>query len=92
MYEIAAKNGVDYFIIPGNKTEAIKKYHLLLTNIINEPKYCMPGIGKQGGEIEKAFSILRGYNAYAIIGSAIYGSESIEEAAKKFAKEAMEFE
>jgi len=92
MYEIAAKNGVDYFIIPGNKTEAIKKYHLLLTNIINEPKYCMPGIGKQGGEIEKAFLILRGYNAYAIIGSAIYGSESIEEAAKKFAKEAMEFE
>ncbi|KAA0003264.1 MAG: hypothetical protein FE044_01745 [Thermoplasmata archaeon] len=92
MYEIAAKNNVEYFIIPGNKTEAIKKYHLLLTNMINEPKYCMPGIGRQGGEIEKVFSILRGYNAYAIIGSAIYGSDDIEKAARKFAKEAMEFE
>jgi len=92
MYEIAAKNDVEYFILPGNKIEAIKKYHLLLANIINEPKYCMPGIGSQGGEIEKTFSILRGYDAYAIIGSAIYKSENIEEAARKFAKEAMKFE
>jgi len=35
---------------------------------------------------------LRGYPCYAIIGSAIYKSENIEEAAKRFAKEAMEFE
>ncbi len=92
IYEIAAKRGVKYFILPGNKEEALKKYHLLLTSIINEPKYCMPGIGRQGGEIRKAFTILRGYPCYAIIGSAIYKSENIEEAAKRFAKEAMEFE
>jgi len=92
IYEIAAKKGVEYFILPGNKEEAMKRYHLLLTSIINEPKYCMPGIGRQGGEIRKAFGILRGYAAYAIIGSAIYASDDIAKAAKKFAKEAMEFE
>jgi len=92
MYEIAAKKGVEYFILPGNKEEALKKYHLLLTSLINEPKYCMPGIGRQGGEIRKAFTVLRGYPCYAIVGSAIYKSENIEEAAKRFAKEAMEFE
>jgi len=92
IYEIAAKKGVEYFILPGNKEEAMKKYHLFLTGLINEPKYCMPGIGRQGGKVKKAFTILRGYAAYAIIGSAIYGSEDITKAAKKFAKEAMEFE
>ena len=92
MYEIGAKNGAEYFILPGNKPEAIKKYHMLITGIINEPKYAMPGIGRQGGEIERTFSILRGYNAYAIIGSAIYGSDDISAAAKKFAEEAMMFE
>jgi len=92
IYQIAVRNGVDYFILPGNKEEAIKKYHLLIANMMNEPKYCMPGIGKQGGEIERAFSILRGYNAYAIIGSSIYNSRDIEKSAKKFAEEAMKFE
>ena len=92
MYELAARNGVQHFIVPGNKEESIKKYHLLLTNLINEPIYLMPGIGRQGGSIEKTFSILRGYNAYAIVGSAIYGSNDIERAAKEFAEEAMKFE
>lgn len=92
MYDIAAKNGVEYFILPGNKIEAIKKYHLQIVSTINEPKYCMPGIGRQGGSIENVFSILRGYSAYAIIGSSIYEADDIEKAAKKFAMEAMKFE
>lgn len=92
IYEIAARKGVEYFILPGNKEEAIKRYHLLLTGLINEPKYCMPGIGRQGGEIRKTFAILRGYPAYAIVGSSIYKSKDMTEAAKNFAKEAMEFE
>ena len=92
IYEIAAKKGVEYFILPGNREEAMRRYHLMLTSMINEPKYCMPGIGTQGGSITKAFSILRGCSAYAIIGSAIYKSKDIAKAAKDFAKEAMEFE
>lgn len=92
MYEIACRKGVEYFIVPGNKEEAIKKYHILLTGLINEPKYCMPGIGRQGGEIRKTFAILRGYPSYAIVGSSIYKSENIEKKAREFAMEAMEFE
>ena len=92
IYEIAAKKNVEYFILPGNREEAMKKYHLMLTSMINEPKYCMPGIGTQGGSITKAFSILRGCPAYAIIGSAIYNSDDMRRAARKFAEEAMEFE
>jgi len=92
IYEIAAEKNVEYFILPGNREEAMKKYHLMLTSMINEPKYCMPGIGTQGGSITKAFSILRGCPAYAIIGSAIYNSDDMRKAARKFAEEAMEFE
>jgi orotidine-5'-phosphate decarboxylase len=92
IYEIAARKRVDYFILPGNKEEAIKKYHMIIANLINEPKYCMPGIGRQGGEIKKVFSLLLGYPSYAIVGSSIYDSSDIEKSAKIFAKEAMEFE
>jgi len=92
IYEIAAKKGVEYFILPGNREEAMKRYHLLISGMINEPKYCMPGIGTQGGSVTKAFSILRGCPAYAIVGSAIYKSRDMRNAAQKFAREAMEFE
>ncbi|MEM2935002.1 MAG: hypothetical protein QXF32_01375 [Candidatus Thermoplasmatota archaeon] len=92
IYEIAARKKVEYFILPGNKEEAIKKYHMIIASMVNEPKYCMPGIGRQGGEIKKAFSLLLGYPSYAIVGSSIYDSKDIEKSAKFFAKEAMEFE
>jgi len=52
----------------------------------------MPGIGSQGGKIEKAFSILEGRSAYAIVGSAIYKSNDIEKAAKELCIEALKFE
>lgn len=92
MYEVAARKNVEYFIVPGNKPESIKKYHLFLTGMINEPKYCMPGIGTQGGSITEVFTVLRGYAAYAIVGSAIYRSGDIKKAARSFAQEAMAFE
>lgn len=92
IYEIAARKHVNFFVVPGNKPEAIKQHHLLLISMINEPKYCMPGIGTQGGSITDAFMILRGYAAYAIIGSAIYKSHDMSRAAHAFAKEAMSFE
>lgn len=91
MYRIGAKKGVEYFIIPGNKEDAIEKYHSLLSSLIKKPKYCMPGIGRQGGEIEKAFSLLKGFPSYAIIGSSIYNSKDIEKATKVFCKEALKF-
>lgn len=92
MYRIGAKEGVEYFILPGNKEDAIKKYHFILSSMMEKPKYCMPGIGRQGGEIDKAFSLLKGFPAYAIIGSSIYSSHDIEKATKEFCKQALKFE
>ena len=91
MYKIGASMGVEYFILPGNRIEAIKKYHSLLSSMIENPRYCMPGIGRQGGEIGKTFSLLKGFPAYAIIGSSIYNSKDITKATKEFCKEALKF-
>ncbi|HHH84061.1 MAG TPA: hypothetical protein ENL29_01180 [Thermoplasmatales archaeon] len=92
MYRIGAESGVEYFILPGNRYDAIKKYNDFISEMISSPKYCMPGIGSQGGKIEKAFSILEGRSAYAIVGSAIYKSNDIEKAAKELCVEALKFE
>ena len=91
MYKIAAENSVDHFVVPGNKPEVIKKYHEMLSSIVEEPKYCLPGIGRQGGDIESAFRYLEGAAAYAIIGSAIYKQTNVGDAAEVFCREALKF-
>lgn len=90
MYKIAAKKGVEYFVIPGNKPDVIKKYNNLLSTIVKEPKYCLPGIGRQGGDIKSAFESLEGAQAYAIIGSGIYGQKDMAGAARRFCDEALQ--
>lgn len=92
MYKIGAEEGADYFIVPGNRVNEIKKYRELLSGIIDVPKFCMPGIGRQGGDISDAFEAVEDYPAYAIIGSGIYKQKNIEEAAKNYCKEALKFE
>ena len=91
MYEVAAKIGVDFFILPGNKPNTIRKYHELIKSICDSPKYCMPGIGSQGGDIEKAFEALDNAQAYAIIGSSIYKAKDIKKSAKEFCDVALSF-
>ncbi len=91
IYKIAAECGVEYFVAPGNKPDIVCEYNSFLSKIVNEPKFCMPGIGSQGGAISKAFEAVKGKEAYAIIGSAIYKSRDIEGAARRFCKEAMAF-
>ncbi len=91
MYKIGAKYGVEYFVVPGNKPDIICEYNTLISGTVKEPKFCMPGIGSQGGEIRKAFEAVKGKAAYAIIGSAIYKSRDVEGAARRFCSEAMEF-
>ncbi|MFX1519769.1 MAG: orotidine 5'-phosphate decarboxylase / HUMPS family protein [Promethearchaeota archaeon] len=90
MYLNGARNGVTYFIGPGNKPERINYYVKLLKNEITQPMFCMPGIGRQGGAIKSAFEATEGLPAYGIVGSAIYGASDIRGAAKKYCKEALE--
>ncbi|MDD3492133.1 MAG: orotidine 5'-phosphate decarboxylase, partial [Candidatus Thermoplasmatota archaeon] len=76
MYRIGAEHGVCYFIVPGNRVESLRRYHHLLTGLMDKPCFCMPGIGRQGGSITTAFEALPETPAYAIVGSAIYKSQS----------------
>ncbi len=92
MYTLAVKNHVKYFIVPGNKPQVLKKYQTIISGLDNSVRYCMPGIGRQGGDIASAFTALSGSSAYAIIGSSIYSQSNIGKAAKRFCKEALKFQ
>jgi len=84
MYLDAARSGVEYFVIPGTKLESMRKYLFKLKELIKEPKFLFPGIGKgQGGDIAAAFSAVHPYDSYAIVGRGIYGEKNRREAAKK---------
>jgi orotidine-5'-phosphate decarboxylase len=89
MYINGAKAGAKFFIVPGNKTEAIRRYAKLLSSI-TKPRFCFPGIGRQGGDIEAAFEAC-GTSAYAIIGSSIYKAADPRKAANEFCKIALSF-
>lgn len=89
MYLHGAENGAEYFIVPGNKPERIKHYSKLLAEKISRPKFCMPGIGRQGGDIRSAFEACGALPAYAIIGSGIYKAYDMKNAAKNYCKEAL---
>jgi orotidine-5'-phosphate decarboxylase len=91
MYTIAAEKSVEHFVMPGNKPEVVKQYHKLLSTKVKEPKYCMPGIGRQGGDIKAAFESLEGAAAYAIIGREIYERKDMAAAARRFCDDALEF-
>ena len=89
MYKIAAEKGVNHFVIPGNKPAVMKRYHTLLSGLVKEPEYSMPGIGRQGGDIKSAFDSLGGAPAYAIIGASIYEHADMAAAARRFCAEAL---
>ncbi len=89
IYVKAAKLGVNHFIIPGNKPSKINYYSDLLRKTVSKPVFCMPGIGRQGGDVSSAFKAASGVSTHAIIGSAIYKAENIREAAKRLCDEAL---
>ncbi len=88
MYKNGAKAGAEFFIVPGNKPDSIKKYDEMLKD--NNHSFCMPGIGRQGGDIKSAFDACE-CNAYAIIGSSIIKASDVRAAAKSFCEAVMRF-
>ena len=91
MYTLAVKTGVKYLILPGNKPEVLKRYHGIISCLEKNIRYCMPGIGHQGGDISSSFKALSGSSAYAIIGSSIYSQSNMSKVAKTFCNEALRF-
>jgi len=91
MYENGAKAGAEFFVAPGNKPGALQKYAAMLSQI-TKPKFCLIGIGRQGGTITSAFTACSVHPAYAVVGSSIYSAPDMTAAAKGFGEEAMRFE
>ncbi|MBI4014571.1 MAG: orotidine 5'-phosphate decarboxylase [Candidatus Aenigmarchaeota archaeon] len=81
IYHEAAKLGVKMFVVPGTKPQRISE---ISSELPRNAKLFFPGIGRQGGDMEKALKAAEN-DSYAIIGAAIYGAPNIREAAKNFA-------
>lgn len=82
IYMDAARLGVEYFVIPGTKLDKMRIYCSKLKEVILEPKFLFPGIGRgQGGDIVAAFGAVHPYESYAIVGRGIYAEKNRKEAA-----------
>lgn len=83
IYTIAAKNGVSNFVVPGNKAEFVLKYRQLLEKLLGEGNFTLyaPGFIAQGGNISETGKVA-GENWHAIVGSAIYKAERVEDMRK----------
>lgn len=83
IYEIAAKEGVRDFVVPGNKVEYVRHYREVLDNVLGKGNFALyaPGFITQGGQISQ-FAAEAGNRWHAIVGSAIYKAENQMQAAE----------
>ena len=84
MYEIAAKNNVSDFVVPGNKPERIAAYRKLLDKYLDDYSLYSPGLVAQGGSITESGKAA-GSKWHAIVGRGIYGATDMKKAAEEFA-------
>ncbi|MDO8564021.1 MAG: hypothetical protein Q7R87_03360 [Nanoarchaeota archaeon] len=71
MYRIAARAGVNNFVVPGNKPEVIKDVRSIIEAEGVSPIFYAPGFVAQGGKIADAARVA-GNNFHGIVGTAIY--------------------
>jgi orotidine-5'-phosphate decarboxylase len=73
IFELACKQGVRDFVVPGTKIEWVKRLRALLVDTLGEGNYVLyaPGFITQGGDITECGKAA-GSNFHAIVGSAIY--------------------
>jgi orotidine-5'-phosphate decarboxylase len=70
MYRIAARAGVNNFVVPGNKPAVIKQVRELVESEGAKPTFYAPGFVAQGGSISDAAKVA-GDNWHAIVGRGI---------------------
>mgnify|MGYP001254807158 CR=1 FL=1 len=85
IYEIAAKEKINDFVVPGNKPEKIKLYRAFLEARGIKPVFYSPGLIAQGGNITKS-AHAAGETWHAIVGRALYNAKDIHNAAKELVK------
>lgn len=83
IYSIAANHGVRDFVVPGNKPEFVLKCRQLLEDIIGVNNFTLyaPGFITQGGDISETGKVA-GEEFHAIVGSALYKKDDVEEIRK----------
>lgn len=92
MYVDAVNLGVNGFIVPGTKYDSMAKYKKIIGEKISDPWFGFPGIGSQGGDIEKAFEAVKPYSSYAIVGGSIYKAKDRTAAAETLCRSALSVE
>jgi orotidine-5'-phosphate decarboxylase len=85
IYETAAGEKINDFVVPGNKPEKIKLYRAFLEARGIKPVFYSPGLIAQGGNITKS-AHAAGETWHAIVGRALYNAKDIHNAAKELVK------
>ena len=82
IFSLACKFGVRHFVVPGNKIEWIVKLRALLVEELGEGNFVLyaPGFITQKGDISECGQAA-GENWHAIVGSAIYKADDMQDAA-----------
>ena len=83
MFRIAARIGVNDFVVPGNKLEAIKKIKDVVEAEGSTPVFYAPGFVAQGGNISEAAKVV-GSRFHGIVGRAITECGNVRQAALEY--------
>jgi orotidine-5'-phosphate decarboxylase len=85
IYEIAAKEGINDFVVPGNKPEKIKLYKVFLESKGVKPVFYSPGLVAQGGDVTESAEAA-GSSWHAIVGRALYNAKDVNKAVKELVR------
>jgi len=85
IYEIAAGQKINDFVVPGNKPEKIKLYKAFLEARGIKPIFYSPGLIAQGGNITESAKAA-GERWHAIVGRALYNAKDMHKAAKELVR------
>ncbi|MDO8508158.1 MAG: orotidine 5'-phosphate decarboxylase / HUMPS family protein [Nanoarchaeota archaeon] len=80
MYRIAARAGVNNFVVPGNKPDVIEQIREAVEAEGVSPIFYAPGFIAQGGKIESAAKVA-GDRFHGIVGRGIYQAKNMHAAA-----------
>ncbi len=83
IYSLAIEQGVEHFLVPGNKLHWAKSIKTLLDHELGPGEYalCANGLIRQGGDLLSCMELVDS-RFHAIIGSAIYDHKNIEDMRK----------
>lgn len=80
MYRIAAKAGVNNFVVPGNKPGVIRNIQEIIEAEGVAPIFYAPGFVEQGGKLSETAKVA-GYRFHGIVGRGIYQAKDMHAAA-----------